>query len=60
MATTRYLFVDTSALVKYVHAEAGSDRVIDPKWRFVVADDRLYDVALEEGITAIHPVRGSG
>jgi len=153
MATTRYLFFDTSALVKYVHDEAGSDRVIDliedenhdvciselarvefasalhrkrregalsdsqlqqalsgfdevlsslrveplgprvvevavqrirahgketalrtldalhlatfllvsgPKWRFVVADDRLYDVALEEGITAIHPIRGSG
>lgn len=150
MATTRHLFFDTSALVKYIHDEVGSEQVIDlvednehsvciselarvelvsaihrkrregtlsdsqlqqvlteldevltafriepidprvvkvaiqrlrkhgreralrtldalhlatfvhvsdPEWRFVVADDRLYDVAVEEGITAIHPVR---
>ena len=44
--------LDALHLATFVH-------VSDPEWRFVVADDRLYDVAVEEGITAIHPVRSS-
>jgi predicted nucleic acid-binding protein len=150
--STRHLFFDTSALVKYIHEEAGSEQVIDliendansvciselaqvelvsalhrkrregalsdlqlrqalsgvdemlasfrveplhprvlevaverlrehgtnqalrtldalhlatfalvsaPNWQFVVADNRLYDIVVEEGITALHPVRGT-
>lgn len=29
----------------------------DADWQFVVADDRLYDVAREEGHSLIHPVQ---
>lgn len=29
----------------------------DADWQFVVADDRLYDVAREEGHSLIHPAR---
>jgi uncharacterized protein with PIN domain len=42
MATTRRLFVDTSALVKYVHDEAGSERVID------LIEDENHDVCISE------------
>ena len=32
-------------------------RLADHRWRFVVADDRLYTVAEKEGCAAIHPLR---
>ena len=31
--------------------------ISEPEWRFVVADNRLYAVALEEGLVAVHPTR---
>lgn len=34
--------------------------VADSDWQFVVADDRLYTVAREEGCSVIHPVREVG
>jgi len=31
--------------------------ISEPEWRFVVADDRLYDLARKEQHAAIHPLR---
>jgi uncharacterized protein with PIN domain len=59
MATTRDLFVDTSALVKYVHDEAGSERVID------LIEDENHDVCISERArvefaSALHRKRREG